>query len=438
MVTIDRIVEKKAPVDPVQPRFTRVAAYARVSTGKDAMLHSLSAQVGYYSAMIRNHRGWLYSGVYSDEARTGTKYERPGFQKLLEDCRAGKIDLIVTKSVSRFSRNTVDFLETVRELKALGVDVFFEEQNLHSISKGGELMMTLISGISQEESRSASENVKWRIRKNFEAGIPWNARILGYRLKNGVFEIEPGEAETIRRIFELYLSGMGTLKIAKTLNAEGRRTLENHLWQRNSVCVVLKNDVYTGSLTLQKTYRENHVNKRKRINRGEYAQYRVEESHEPIIPQAVFDAVQAEIARRAEERGGGRKPSESAFSGKLVCQNCGRPYWRRTVRSGHVWQCATFGTMGKSACASKQIPEETLTRACAAVLEQPDFDPDVFKDKVIRITVCNGNRLVFRLFDGSETEFIWRDRSRSESWTDEMKEAARQRTLARKGAKCQE
>ena len=126
MVTIARIVEKKAPVDPVQQRLTRVAAYARVSTGKDAMLHSLSAQVGYYSAMIRNHRGWLYSGVYSDEARTGTKYERPGFQKLLEDCRAGKIDLIVTKSVSRFSRNTVDFLETVRELKALGVDVFFE------------------------------------------------------------------------------------------------------------------------------------------------------------------------------------------------------------------------------------------------------------------------------------------------------------------------
>ena len=172
MVTIDRIVEKKAPVNSAQPRLTRVAAYARVSTGKDAMLHSLSAQVGYYSAMIWNHRGWLYSGVYSDEARTGTKYERPGFQKLLEDCRAGKIDMIITKSVSRFSRNTVDFLETVRELKALGVDVFFEEQNIHSISKGGELMMTLISGISQEESRSASENVKWRIRKNFEAGIP--------------------------------------------------------------------------------------------------------------------------------------------------------------------------------------------------------------------------------------------------------------------------
>ena len=163
----------------------RVAAYARVSSGKDGMLHSLAAQVSYFSALIQSNAEWEYCGVYSDEAITGTKETREGFQKLLTDCRDGKIDMVITKSISRFARNTVTLLEVVRELRKLNVDVFFEEQNIHSLSSDGELMLTLLASFAQEESLSVSENMKWRIRKNFEEGMPWNATMLGYRMKDG-------------------------------------------------------------------------------------------------------------------------------------------------------------------------------------------------------------------------------------------------------------
>ena len=438
MITINRIVERKAFETPMPPKVTRVAAYARVSTGKDAMLHSLSAQVSYYSSMIQSHSGWLYCGVYSDEAQTGTKPNRPGFQRLLNDCRMGKLDLIITKSVSRFSRNTIVFLETVRELKMLGVDVFLEEQNIHTMSGEGELMMTLLSSLSQEESRSASENVKWRIKKNFESGIPWNPRLLGYRLKGDKYEIVPEEAETVRRIYELYLLGMGPLKISKILNDERKQTRQNRPWHPNSICAILRNDTYTGNLTLQKTYRENHITKRTRKNCGEFPQYKVDDAHDAIVPKELFDAVQIEIARRADEWKNENKPSTGIFTGKLVCESCGRHYRRRTVRRGHTWQCSTFGIKGKSSCASKQIPEDTLMKSCAAILGLPEFDADVFHSQISDILVCNGNKLVFHFFDGSEKEYIWQDRSRSESWTDEMKESARQKTLARRGeSSCQ-
>jgi len=195
------------PALPKLEQRKRVAAYARVSSGKDAMLHSLSAQVSYYSSLIQKHGDWLYVGVYADEAKTGTKDNRADFQRLIADCRAGKIDMVITKSISRFARNTVTLLQTVRELKALGVDVFFEEQNIHTMSADGELMMTILASYAQEESRSASENQKWRIKRNFEAGMPWNGTLLGYRMVDGRYEIIPEEAELVRRIYSLYLSG---------------------------------------------------------------------------------------------------------------------------------------------------------------------------------------------------------------------------------------
>lgn len=284
---------------------------------------------------------------------------------------------------------------------------------------------------------SASENQKWRVKKNFEAGIPWNSKLLGYRLRSERYEIVPEEAETVRQIYALYLSGMGPLKISKVLNAEGKRTSENNPWRPNSVSDILRNDTYTGNLTLQKTYREDHISKRTRKNRGEYPQYKVEDSHDAIIPKELFDAVQEEIARRAEEWENDNKPGTSVFTGKLICENCGRHYRRRTVRRGHAWQCSTYGTMGKTACPSKQIPEDTLIKACTEVLDLPAFDEAVFCKSVSIITVCTGNRLVFHFVDGSEKEYIWQDRSRSESWTDEMKEVAKQRALAQKGvSKC--
>ena len=212
---------------PKLQRKKQVAAYTRVSSGKDAMLHSLSAQVSYYNDLIQKEDGWEFVGVYSDEAITGTKEGRADFQRMLADCRNGKIDMIITKSISRFARNTVTLLETVRMLKALGVDVFFEEQNIHTMSADGELMLTILASYAQEESRSASENQKWRIKKNFESGMPWCGRMLGYRIKDGQYYIIEDEAEVVRRIYRDYLAGAGPMAGGEPLKNAPMENLAN-------------------------------------------------------------------------------------------------------------------------------------------------------------------------------------------------------------------
>ncbi len=253
---MDRVVKRVLLTKTALPKLTRVAAYARVSSAKDAMHHSLSAQVSYYSSLIQRHPGWQYAGVFADEAKTGTKDSREGFQNMIAACRAGSVDAIITKSISRFARNTVTLLETVRELKGYGVDVFFEEQNIHTLSADGELMLSILASYAQEESLSASENQKWRIRKNFEEGKPWNGTMLGYRYHNGTLVIEPQEAEIVRRIFREYLSGKGVVTIANRLNADGIVTRYGNQWHKRSVTCVLQNYAYTGNLLLQTTFRE--------------------------------------------------------------------------------------------------------------------------------------------------------------------------------------
>ena len=183
-----------------------VCAYARVSSGKEAMLHSLSAQISYYQNLIKSRPGWKFCGVYADEALTGTKETREKFQEMLSACKDGKIDLIITKSISRFARNTVTLLETVRELKDLGVDIYFEEQNIFTMSTDGELMLTILASYAQEESLSASENMKWRIKKLFEQGLLPSGRLLGYKYNEGAYEVIPQEDETVKRIYSMYLS----------------------------------------------------------------------------------------------------------------------------------------------------------------------------------------------------------------------------------------
>ena len=241
-------VEKLRSPVPSLPALTKVAAYARVSSGKDAQLNSLSAQISYYNRMIQNHAGWLFCGVYADEAISGTKDDRANFNRLIEDCRAGKISLVITKSISRFARNTVTLLSTVRELKQLGVDVFFEEQGIHTLSGEGELMLTIMAGFAEEESLSVSENMKWRVKKNFEEGKPWSWRLFGYRHENGKFVIVPDEAEIVRRICHDYLSGSGSVKIADSLTREGLYGRGGHPWQYTNVLRILKNYNYTGNL----------------------------------------------------------------------------------------------------------------------------------------------------------------------------------------------
>ena len=228
---MERVVKRVDSIIPSQPKALRVCAYARVSTGKDAMLHSLSAQVSYYSNMIQSHSGWLYCGVFSDEAVTGTKRERDGFQRMIEECRNRNIDLVITKSISRFARNTVTLLQTVRELKSLGVDVFFEEQNIHTMSADGELMMTILASYAQEESLSASENQKWRIRKGFENGELVNLRFLfGYEITPDGVKVNEDEAAVVRELFARFNDGESMSSICRDLDARGYKGALGGKW----------------------------------------------------------------------------------------------------------------------------------------------------------------------------------------------------------------
>ena len=426
------------PKPPKLEQKKKVAAYARVSSGKDAMLHSLSAQVSYYSNLIQNHDDWLYVGVYADEAKTATKDSRDDFQRLIADCRVGKVDMVITKSISRFARNTVTLLQTVREFKALGVDIYFEEQNIHTMSGDGELMMTILASYAQEESRSASENQKWRIRKNFKEGMPWNGTILGYSYEKGKYIVVPEEAALVKLIFEYYLDGLGYNAVAKRLNAEGYKTRNGKPWYHSTIMKILRNYTYTGNLLLQKTYSENHITKKTLVNRGELPMYHAENTHEAIISLETFNAVQSEIARRADRFKKVNAPKATCpFTGKLVCGICGKNYRRKFAHTSPVWICSTYNVLGKAACASKQIPEDILMSVTAEALSVDSFVEQVFNDSVANIQVCNDNTLIYQFKDGSETTLQWRDKSRSQSWTDEMRAEARRKALERRQAQCQ-
>ena len=363
---MERTVQKvKFP--PRQPKLKRVAAYARVSSGKDAMLHSLAAQVEYYSNFIRRHPGWEYVGVYADEAKSGTKDSREQFQQLLADCKAGKIDHIVTKSISRMARNTVTLLETVRELKAMGITVYFEEQNIDTGTDDGELMLSILASYAQEESLSASENQKWRVRQNFENGQPWRGFMLGYRYKDGQYIVVPEEAEIVRFIYADFLDGKGVTAIIKRLNSEGILTQQGFTWHKSAITRVLKNYTYTGNLLLQTKYRENHLTKRTLVNRGQLPQYHATNTHEPIIDIGTYNSVQLEMYRRAQKYGKQQSSQKYPFSGMITCAGCGKHYRRKVTATGPVWICSTYNALGKSACPSKAIPESTLIEIGAMV-----------------------------------------------------------------------
>ena len=393
---------------PLKPALKKVAAYARVSTGKETMLNSLSQQIGYYINYIQNREDWIFCGVYADEACTGTKEQRPEFQRMLRDCRNSKIELIITKSISRFARNTVTLLETVRELKQLGIDVYFEEQNIHTLSTEGELMLTILASYAQEESLSASENMKWKIKKCFEDGIPWNGSVIGYRIKDGRYVTVEKEAETVKRIYDLYLSGQGYASIAKQLNGEGIRTRNNNLWTPAAVQIVLHNILYTGNMLLQSTYTENHITKKHRMNDGRFPKYKVENSHEAIIPAEIFNAVQEESARRAEFYK--RKDSivSNGLDGIVFCGKCGKHCRRKTCHGITKWVCNTYCTKGKTECAAKAVPEKILL--------------EILRERSVKkLYLCGGNIINIQLENGETEEYQWRDKSRTESWTPEMR-----------------
>lgn len=410
------------------PKLTRVAAYARVSSGKDAMLHSLSTQVSYYSNLIQNHKGWQYVGVYADEALTGTKDNREKFQQMLTDCHAGKIDMVITKSISRFARNTITLLETVRELKALCVDVFFEEQNIHTMSTDGELMMTILASYAQEESLSASENMKWRIRKGFENGELINLRFLfGYDIVKGVVAVNPQQAAIVREIFQRFNSRETMGSISADLNNRNIKGNFGGLWCAQRIHTIVTNEKYLGNALLQKTFVNNHLEKRQVKNRGEFPQYYAEGTHDAIIDPETFAKAQERIEAlrlAAEER---PKPTRSAFTGKIRCVKCGKNYKRGRHGDRAFWNCSTYLSKGAKVCRCSQIPEPLLYSITAEALGFEEFDPDAFESKITVIEAHEDNTLVFCFTNGTQTVKRWQHRSRSESWTPEMRELARQK-----------
>lgn len=426
-------ITKIEPRKMALPSLTRVAAYARVSSGKDEMLHSLAAQVSYYSEYIQKHPGWIYSGVYADEALTGTKDSRPEFQRMLTDCRQGKIDSIITKSISRFARNTVTLLETVRELKSLGIDVYFEEQNIHTLSGEGELMLTILASYAQEESLSVSENCKWRIRQDFSKGKPGNIKVFGYDLVDGQLEINTQEAETVRTIFTDYLSGMGKNAIVKKLRDQGIPTKTNRNWQVNTIHTILRDEKYTGQLIMQKTFRSDHLNKIKKVNNGELLQYCIDDAHAAIISADIFDKVQHEIARREKKyMPQPRSPVFSEFTGKIQCGICGASFRRKIVNSGTrfataKWVCSSYNTHGISACSMKPIPEDVLKRLASEVLGTDVYDPNAITSNILKIIIPKFGEVELHSVNGHSEIKTWQYPSRCDSWTDEMKRTASQR-----------
>lgn len=445
---MQRTITKIAPVMIQQaPRLLRVAAYARVSSGKEAMLHSLSAQVSHYSDRIQKTPGWIYAGVYADEATTGTKDSREEFQRLLDDCRAGKIDMVITKSISRFARNTVTTLKAIRELRLLGVDVYFEEQNIHTLGEDGEFLLTLLAAYAEEEARSVSENQKWRIRTNFEQGLPWSVTMYGYRQVDGRLVLVPEEAEILRLAADLYLEGYGSERLERALAKAGVRGRQGNTMTGHEIINLLCNEKSAGDLLLQKKFVDDPITKVERINRGELPQYFVENSHEAIFDRDTYRRILAERTRRAARfQPRPQTPPTYPFTSLITCGKCGAHFRRKIAGApGYkkpVWICDTFNSKGKSLCASKQIPEDILEVVTAQALGLPVFNAEAFAAAVKEIRVPENGTLVYEFQGGRTVTKTWENPSRRHSWNDENRGKARALALRlaaeRRAALCQQ
>lgn len=345
----------------------RVAGYARVSTDSDEQFTSYEAQVDYYTKFIKSHNDWEYVKIYTDEGISGTNMKRrTGFNDMIADALAGKIDLIVTKSVSRFARNTVDSLVTIRKLKDKGVECFFEKENIYTLDSKGELLITIMSSLAQEESRSISENVTWGQRKAFSDGkvrIP-TKNFKGFKKdETGKVVIDEKGAEEVRLIYRLYLDGYSSSAIAKELmRLKIKSPGGKDKWSKVVVDSILTNEKYKGDALLQKRFTVNFLEHKLKKNEGEVPQYYVEKNHEAIIEPAEWDRVQAEIKRR--EAIGFSFSSKCLFSSKIVCADCGSLYGRKVWHSTDayrrvIWQCnKKFKNENK--CTTPIVTEEQI------------------------------------------------------------------------------
>lgn len=432
----------------------KVAAYCRVSTDQEDQMHSFEAQVDYYTKYIGEHENYELAGIYADGGISGTSTKkREQFRKMIEDCENGKIDMVITKSISRFARNTQDCLMYSRKLKNLGIGILFEKEHINTLDSTGELLFTILSSLAQDESRNISENCKWGIRSKFKNGeLHVNATtFLGYdKDEDGKLVINPEQAATIERIYDEFLWGNNPQTIAKGLEDDGvTGCLGQTKWYASTVIGILKNEKHMGDALLQKTYTADFLTKKQVKNNGELTQYYVKESHEGIIDKKRWTAVQQEFERREEfkKKHGIANYCYGAeinpFTNRIFCGNCGASYTRKSWKSRGIvqWQCKNYKKYDDGACGNAIIKQEDLEKAFVrtfnSLYEKKDkylagwkaaidsgteleriraqqmmqllgepplekFVPEIAQLVIAEITVIDSRRLEFEFMDGTK------------------------------------
>lgn len=392
-------VKKKVSVIPAKPQYDRevkltdkklkVAAYCRVSTALEEQESSYEAQVEYYTKKIAENPNWKSAGIYADDGKSATNTKkRDDFRAMVQDALDGKIELIITKSVSRFARNTVDSLTIIRKLKEKGIPVVFEKEGINTMEGTGEVLITILSSLAQEESRNISENTRWGVIRKFENGkiIVNHSKFMGYtKNENGDLVIVPEEAEIVKLVFRLYLEGESCGMIARHLAEKGIKTVTgNDKWHAAVIEKMLRNEKYMGDALLQKTYTVDFMTKKRILNKGVVPQYYVEDDHEAIIPKPLFYMVQEEMARRASMNKSAvtRKKNQKskysamyALTGKVVCGECGHGYrrvtWARNGKKKIVWRCTERLENGVKNCKnSPTVPENILNTAVMNAIQR--------------------------------------------------------------------
>jgi DNA invertase Pin-like site-specific DNA recombinase len=446
------------------PKKTKVAAYCRVSTDQAEQLSSYEAQVNYYTAYINGHLNYACAGIYADEGISGTSTKkREQFNKMIADCKAGKINMIITKSISRFARNTLDCLNFVRLLKDLGIGVIFEKENINTLDSKGEVLLSILSSLAQDESRSISENSTWGIRRRFEQGKLHvnHVKFLGYdKDESGNLIVNKDQAKIVRQIYTEFLDGKGANRIAKDLERNGISNWQGKpKWYESSIRKMLSNEKYKGDALLQKTYTVDFLSKKRADNMGQVPQYYVSDSHPAIIEKDVWEAAQLEMERRKAyvlEHGICKLEYATAnnpFAGKVICGSCGHIFGRKVWNSTDerlkriIWRCnGKYSVKGKKGCESKHIDDGVFYQAFIntfnAMIENKDyflekwqerldsdnvlqrykakqfigiiteakpilkFDINLYFALVEKITVYDGGRLLVSLLEGTEIECI--------------------------------
>ena len=391
------------PIKPKENKRLRVAAYCRVSTSGPEQLRSLEIQIKTYTKMIKSDPNWLFAGVYYDVESGLRRSGRKSLDKLLKKAAKGKIDYIITKSISRVSRDTLEILQIIRFLRERGINMHFENEKLDSIEADKEFEITLRGMLAQDESRNISENIQWGIQRKFEKGEIYTKykNFMGYTCVGGEIVIVPEQAEVIRKIFDLYLQGLSLGQIKSYLESQGIKTVTGKDgWDTKTIQRMLTNEKYKGDTMLQKTFTEDFMTGKKSKNIGQRNKYYVKDSHPAIVSSEVFDKVQEEMVKRSRlvsNEDGTVEAIGSKYNGKyllgnlLVCGDCSASYRRRTERGNVVWRCATRIEKGKEVCAnSPTLDEEWIKKILGEMYcEGGSYAESVIRDKVNKIQVFN-------------------------------------------------